>query len=75
MSIPAVRTTGLVKLFLMKKELPITGKVGVFPKVAMSAVALASFMDSFCLQIIVPYLPFAVKKWFPGVYSVSYIYT
>ena len=28
-----------------------------------------------CLQIIVPNLPFAVKKWFPGVYSVSYIYT
>ncbi|KNB45334.1 protein zinc induced facilitator-like protein [Blastocystis sp. subtype 4] len=55
----------------MKKELPITGKVGVFPKVAMSAVALASFMDSFCLQIIVPNLPFAVKKWFPGVYSIN----
>lgn len=44
-----------------------SGKTGVFPKMAMCAVAVASFMDSFCMQIIVPNLPFAVKKWFPSV--------
>ena len=42
-------------------------KKGIFPKTAMMAVACASFMDSFCFQIIVPNLPFAVQKWFPNV--------
>lgn len=51
----------------MKKELPVSKKTGVFPIGAMSTVALASFMDSFCYQIIVPNLPFAVKRWFPSV--------
>ena len=55
----------------MKKELPVSKKTGVFPLGAMSTVALASFMDSFCYQIIVPNLPFAVKRWFPNVGIVS----
>lgn len=45
----------------------LNNKKGVFPKLAMVAVACASFMDSFCLQIIVPNLPFAVQTWFPEV--------
>ena len=45
----------------------LTNKKGVFPKLAMVAVACGSFMDSFCLQIIVPNLPFAVQTWFPDV--------
>ncbi|KAK8823142.1 hypothetical protein WA538_002291 [Blastocystis sp. DL] len=42
----------------------------------MSTVALASFMDSFCYQIIVPNLPFAVKRWFPSIddTAVGYYY-
>lgn len=44
-----------------------TQSTGVFPLLAMCAVATASFMDSFCYQIIVPNLPFAVQKWFPTV--------
>lgn len=44
-----------------------TKSTGVFPLLPMSAMALASFMDSFCYQIIVPNLPFAVQKWFPEV--------
>lgn len=47
------------------------GKKGIFPKMAMCAVAIASFMDSFCMQVIVPNLPFAVQKWFPKVYCVG----
>ena len=39
-----------------------TKSTGIFPKMAMCAVATASFMDSFCYQIIVPNLPFAVQK-------------
>lgn len=45
-----------------------TKSTGVFPILAMCAVATASFMDSFCYQIIVPNLPFAVQKWFPTVF-------
>ena len=41
---------------------------GIFPILPMCAVATASFMDSFCYQIIVPNLPFAVQKWFPAVF-------
>ncbi len=51
----------------MAKAQKANEKTGVFPKVAMCAIAAASFMDSFCMQIIVPNLPFAVKKWFPSV--------
>lgn len=47
------------------------GKKGIFPKMAMCAVAIASFMDSFCMQVIVPNLPFAVQKWFPKVFCVG----
>lgn len=47
-------------------------KKGIFPKTAMVAVACASFMDSFCFQIIVPNLPFAVQKWFPDVFEFYY---
>lgn len=59
----------------MAKELSTTKSKGVFPKMAMISVAIASFMDSFCLQIIVPNLPFAVQKWFPDVRIVAMFIT
>lgn len=68
MRIPAIVKIDQINCrIFMKKELPVSKKTGVFPIGAMSTVALASFMDSFCYQIIVPNLPFAVKRWFPSV--------
>lgn len=68
--IPAILSVNQINNnYSMKKELPVSKKTGVFPIGAMSTVALASFMDSFCYQIIVPNLPFAVKRWFPSVGS------
>ena len=58
-------STILIFPFIFYPSMP--EKKGIFPKTAMMAVACASFMDSFCFQIIVPNLPFAVQKWFPNV--------